>query len=88
MRSDYQIMDKSYIQNIAAIVTVLMLVGGFQLNSTDYSKSGTDYFSLDKAFGIEEAYAGPCGDAGCDGKPGFCGSVTVVKVLKWSVTKD
>tara|TARA_R110002049_G_scaffold56984_3_gene156708 strand:+ start:884 stop:1123 length:240 start_codon:yes stop_codon:yes gene_type:complete len=38
--------------------------------------------------GLEKAYAGPCGDAGCDGKPGYCGTVTVIKVFKWRATKD
>ncbi|MEX0722965.1 MAG: hypothetical protein WD053_03765 [Gracilimonas sp.] len=65
------------------MITLVALVSGFQIQSSE-----TEVISLEKVIGIEEAYAGPCGDAGCDGNPGYCGTTTVVKVLGWRVTKD
>ncbi|MFP8488533.1 hypothetical protein ACKGJO_05475 [Gracilimonas sp. Q87] len=74
---------KNYTSQIIAMLTLVFLVSGFQLKSTD-----SETRSLENIVGIEEAYAGPCGDAGCDGSPGYCGTTTVVKVLGWRITKD
>jgi len=74
---------KQYFNRIVAIATFATLVSGVQFTNTDGTMT-----NFDSTFGIEEAYAGPCGDAGCDGKPGYCGTVTVVKVFKFRITKD
>ncbi len=74
---------KNYINKVVAIAAVVALVSGFQLGNAEGTMT-----TLESTVGIEEAYAGPCGDAGCDGKPGYCGTVTVIKVFKWRATKD
>lgn len=65
-----------------------MLVGGFQITSSNNNQLSTEAFSLDMAFGIEEAYAGPCGAAGCDGADMYCTSATVIHIGNWEVSKD
>lgn len=75
---------KTYISNAIAIFTLIMLVGGFQFNNVN-----TEVNTTDKLLGVEEAYAGPCGSAGCVGKTGYCGKeVTVVKILDWELDKE
>lgn len=74
---------KQYLNKIVAIAAVVTLVSGFQISTADGSMA-----TLESTIGIEEAYAGPCGDAGCDGKPGYCGTVTIIKIFKFRATKD
>ena len=74
---------KQYINKLVAIAAVVALVSGVQFSNAEGTMA-----TLESAIGIEEAYAGPCGDAGCDGKPGYCGTVTVIKIFKFRMTKD
>lgn len=62
---------KNYLNKIVAIVAVVALVSGFQLNNAEGKM-----ISLDSAIGIEEAYAGPCGREGCVGGPDLCVTVS------------
>lgn len=78
---------KTYIQHLLATVVLIMLVGGFQFTTDNESKTST--ISLTESIlGVEEAYAGPCADAGCDGDSGYCGTTTVVKLFGLRITKD
>jgi len=74
---------KSFISNIVAALTLVALVSGFQVQSTE-----AGVLSLEKAVGIEEAYAGPCGSAGCDGLDMYCTSVTVFHIGDIQILKD
>ena len=74
---------KTYITNIVAIITLVVLVSGFQFNSIDKQIN-----TADQIFGIEEAYAGPCGAAGCDGADMYCTSATVIHIGAWKMEKD
>jgi hypothetical protein len=75
---------KNYINKIVAIAAVVALVSGFQLENTEGVMA-----TFESTIGLEEAYAGPCGAAGCEGKTGYCGKeVTVVKVLDWELKKE
>jgi|GEM_PF-777456 hypothetical protein len=71
---------KTWLNNIIAIVAVVTLVGGFQVNSATNSQLTSAAVSIETAIGVEEAYAGPCGRRGCDGQPVYCTSYTVFEV--------
>jgi len=58
---------KNYINKIVAIVTLVALVSGFQYKNTEGTMR-----TLESTIEIEEAYAGPCGRRGCDGKISDC----------------
>jgi len=62
---------KNYINKFVAIVAVIALVGGFQLNLESGSME-----TIPTIIGIEEAYAGPCGREGCIGGPDLCVTVS------------
>ena len=75
---------KQYINKLVAITAVFALVSGFQFSNAEGAMA-----TLESTIGIEEAYAGPCGDAGCVGSTGYCGiEVTVLKVLDWELKKE
>ena len=74
---------KNYINKVVAIAAVVALVSGFQFSNAEAEPSKTI-----SSIGLEAAYAGPCADAGCDGLPGYCGTVTVIKIFGLRVTKD
>jgi hypothetical protein len=75
---------KIYITNIIAALTLVVLVSGFQIQFSE-----SDDASIEGIVGIETAYAGPCGAAGCVGKTGYCGKeVTVIKILDWELDKE
>ena len=68
---------KTYLNNLIAIVALITLVGGFQISSdttiSSLIKSETELIE-------NEAYAGPCGRAGCDGEPVYCKPVVVLSI--------
>ncbi|MFD2532444.1 hypothetical protein ACFSVN_08310 [Gracilimonas halophila] len=74
---------KAYITNIVAILSLVILVSGFQIQLSE-----SDDISLEGIVGMETAYAGPCGAAGCDGADMYCTSVTVVHIGNWQMKKD
>ncbi|MFN1835977.1 hypothetical protein AB2B38_012000 [Balneola sp. MJW-20] len=74
---------KTILSNTMAAVILFAMVSGFQVESDQGNLT-----LIDKALGVEQAYAGPCGDAGCDGKAGYCGTVTVIKLFNWRLKKD
>ncbi|MFA5669691.1 MAG: hypothetical protein WC967_10615 [Balneolaceae bacterium] len=78
---------KAYINNIAALVTVLMLVGGFQMSTSTTNSLIPSNISLDTVLGIEEAYAGPCGRRGCNGSENLCTSYTVLEIRGIQITR-
>lgn len=61
---------KTHFNNIIAVLTLFVLVSGFQLNSTDSSPA------LNSS--EEIVYAGPCNDNGCVGGDDQC---MIVKIL-------
>lgn len=75
---------KTILSNLLAVSTFLILIAGYQVSEPD---KGDSLISLGSYLGIEEAYAGPCGDAGCDGEPGLCGKITVIKFFSWEATR-
>lgn len=80
---------KTYINNIIAVVTLVVLVSGFQISAENSDATSNNLTSVESILGVKEAYAGPCGDAGCVGKTGYCGKeVTVVKILNWELDKE
>ncbi len=66
---------KNYINQFVAILTFVTLVSGFQISTNDGMVN-----TIESAIGIEEAYAGPCGNKGCTGKEGFCTSYVVLEI--------
>lgn len=75
---------KAYITNIVAILSLVVLVSGFQIQLSE-----SDDISLEGIVGMQTAYAGPCGAAGCVGKKGYCGKeVTVIKFFDWEIDKE
>ncbi|MEP1152308.1 MAG: hypothetical protein ABJH08_11325 [Balneola sp.] len=66
---------KHYINKFVAILALATLVSGFQFNNAQGAM-----VNLESAVGIEEAYAGPCGNRGCDGQPVYCDSYVVFEV--------
>jgi hypothetical protein len=58
---------KNYINKIVAVAAVVALVSGFQLNNAEGGMT-----TLESTIGIEEAYAGPCGRRGCEGRISDC----------------
>lgn len=65
---------------MAALVTVLMLVGGFQMSTSTANQLIPSNISLDTVLGIEEAYAGPCGRRGCDGEKTYCTTYYIIEI--------
>lgn len=53
---------KNLLANVVAILTVITLIGGFQINAAEQVTT-----VVETVAGVDEAYAGPCGDAGCVG---------------------
>lgn len=66
---------KNYINKIVAIAAVVALVSGFQLENTEGAMA-----TFESTIGIEEAYAGPCGNRGCDGQPVYCATYVVFEI--------
>lgn len=77
---------KTYVSNTLAVCTLVALLSGFQISSPDSVTNNLT--SMESMLGVKNAYAGPCGDAGCDGNPGYCGTTTVIKVFGLKLDKD
>tara|TARA_R110002073_G_scaffold63924_1_gene160174 strand:+ start:1263 stop:1538 length:276 start_codon:yes stop_codon:yes gene_type:complete len=75
---------KNYINKIVAIAAVVALVSGVQFNNAEGKMT-----TFESTIGIEEAYAGPCGRRGCDGKISDCDgtSYTIFAVGNIEITR-
>lgn len=75
---------KDYINKIVAIAMVVALVSGFQLENAEGAMT-----TFESTIGIEEAYAGPCGRRGCDGRISDCDgtSYTVFAIGNVEITR-
>lgn len=79
---------KTYINNIIAVITLLALVGGFQISTENSDATSNNLTTVESMLGVNEANAGPCGAAGCDGADMYCTSVTVLHIGDWQMKKD
>lgn len=70
---------KTYINKIGVLAVLVVLLSGFQLNST----ANDELLTFQNAIGIEKAYAGPCGRDGCVGGKAKCSEVKIL----WGVFK-
>jgi hypothetical protein len=68
---------KNYTSQFIAMLTLVFLVSGFQLSS-ETTISGL--LTNESEIIANEAYAGPCGRAGCDGEPLYCKPVVVLSI--------
>lgn len=71
---------KTWLNNIIAVIAVLTLVGGFQVNTSADGQLESTAVSIESVINVEEAYAGPCGRRGCDGQPVYCTSYVVMEI--------
>lgn len=75
---------KTFLNNLIAIFAILALAGGFQISSENIV---TDLVTTESEIVMNEAYAGPCGRAGCDGQPTYCEPVVVFNIGSIEVIK-
>ena len=68
---------KNYTSQIIAMLTLVFLVSGFQLSS---GTTISGFITSESDIITNEAYAGPCGRAGCDGEPVYCKPVVVLSI--------
>jgi uncharacterized low-complexity protein len=78
---------KTYISNAIAVFTLIALVSGFQFSTEKSTTASENLTSIESVLGIEDAYAGPCGRAGCDGEPTYCTAVTVLNIGSIQIIK-
>ena len=74
---------KTYLNKIVAIAAVVALVSGFQFNNAEGAM-----VTLESTIGMEEAYAGPCGNRGCDGSNAYCDTYAVLEIAGIRVLRD
>lgn len=64
---------KNLLANVVAILTVITLIGGFQINAAEQVTNQEQVITVvETVMGVGEAYAGPCTRRGCTGKISDC----------------
>lgn len=64
---------KNLLANVVAILTVITLIGGFQINAAEQVTNQEQVITVvETVMGVDEAYAGPCSRRGCDGRLSDC----------------